>query len=1201
MTTRYAALIVFALVGALAPPAQAQSLSRQRALDYLQRNAGRHGLSQADVTDLVVTDETTSRRSGVAHVYVRQQIGGVPVVAGAMTVNVAPDGRVLLASGELVPGLALRAPRGGASVSPAQAAEALAADIGLAPTEAFVTVAQKEVGTPGVFLSDGGVSREPVAAALVYAADASGALRLAYEVQIAERAAPHVWLGTVDAASGQVLRRVDLVIHDAFAGDDPAAVAVPAVTTAPLVLAPARPTALAPMFPVEQERTVMGGAAYRVYAAPVAAPIYTTPLPPADARTLASGIEDTDASPYGWHDTNGVAGAEFTITRGNNTHSYTDTNDDDAPDAGGSPDGTATLQFDFPLNLAEAPATYRPAAVTNLFYWTNLLHDVYYQYGFDEAAGNFQQNQYGRGGAATNDAVLAEAQDGGGTENANFYTPIDGGCGALGCFPRMQMYLGDTATPDVDGDLDNHVIAHEYTHGLSKRLTGGPTTECLQNSEQMGEGWSDWYGLMVTMDADDTRADRRTVGNYLFGQPVSGAGIRPAPYSTSFTINNFTYQRTRTAVAPHGVGFIWSTILWEATWDMIAAHGFSPDVYNAAGTAGNQMMLNLVTEALKMQPCSPGFVDGRDAILAADEALYNGDHVELLYAAFARRGLGLGASQGSSGSNADNTESFIEPEEIAPTAVTNLTVAPNGDYVTLRFTATGDDGSVGTAATYRVRRASTPILTDAAFDAATPVPVTAAPAVAGTPEAIAAAGLAYSTTYCFALKVADESLNVSPLSNSVCTTTLAAPTATVPSAPISVVTPTTATATLTLSNAGPSDLRFSLALEETTARPAPATPTGPAAPAVEREKGFGEAVGAPQLRGSGGPDAFGYRWTDSNEPGGPVYAFTDISATGTPVTLSDDSASPAIPLPFAFSFYGVDYSTVFISSNGHLTFGTASTDFSNDPVPTAATPNNFVAGYWDDLNPGAGGQVDYQTMADGSFVVQYTAVPRYGGTTGTVTMQVILSASGAITYQYQSVPTTNNSATIGIENATGTDGLQIAFNAAYAQASLAVRIAALFVETDVTAGLIPAGQSQAIQLLFDATGLAPGTYTANLTVTTNSTNAPTTVIPVTLTVGAVSADAGPLSFEGTHLLGAVYPNPAPGAARMDLAVAEAQTVRVELYDALGRRVGVVFDGPVAARTNVPLAVSSGSLAAGTYVLRVVGETFSDARRLTVVR
>ncbi len=100
-----------------------------------------------------------------------------------------------------------------------------------------------------------------------------------------------------------------------------------------------------------------------------------------------------------------------------------------------SPDGGAALKFDFPIDFTEHAQTYRDAATTNLFYANNMIHDLAYQYGFDEASGNFQTNNYGRGGTGT-DYVRAEAADGNGTNNANFNPPTnDGGT------PRMQMYL----------------------------------------------------------------------------------------------------------------------------------------------------------------------------------------------------------------------------------------------------------------------------------------------------------------------------------------------------------------------------------------------------------------------------------------------------------------------------------------------------------------------------------------------------------------------------------------------------------------------------------------------------------------------------------------------------------------------------------------------------------------------------------------
>jgi subtilisin-like proprotein convertase family protein len=275
-----------------------------------------------------------------------------------------------------------------------------------------------------------------------------------------------------------------------------------------------------------------------------------------------------------------------------------------------------------------------------------------YQYGFDEVSGNFQENNYGNGGAGS-DSVNANAQASGNC-NANFGTPADGSN------PTMNMFLCNNSTPSHDGDLDAGVIVHEYGHGVSNRLTGGPSNVgCLNNQEQMGEGWSDIYGLILTIEPGDTGTDARGVGTYLLGQPITGNGVRTQRYSTDFAVNNHTYNDIITAVAPHGVGEVWATMLWDMTWGIIGTDGFDPDVYN--GTAGNNVALSLITEGLKLQPCSPGFVDGRDAIIAADQALYGGAHICTIWEAFARRGLGYSANQGSSGSKTDGTEAFDLP------------------------------------------------------------------------------------------------------------------------------------------------------------------------------------------------------------------------------------------------------------------------------------------------------------------------------------------------------------------------------------------------------------------------------------------------------------------------------------------------------------------------------------------------------------
>ena len=380
---------------------------------------------------------------------------------------------------------------------------------------------------------------------------------------------------------------------------------------------------------------------YRVYAMPVESPNH-------GGRSLEANPDDATASPYGWHDTNGSTGAEYTITRGNNVHAYDDENNNNTP--GYAPDGGAALVFDYPINTTYSQANQsEDAAITNLFYWSNICHDLWYQYGFDEASGNFQENNYGNGGSDS-DYCRSEAQDGSGTCNANMSTPPDGSR------PRMQMYVCN----DRDGDLDNGVIVHEYGHGISIRLTGGAgNSGCLNNDEQMGEGWSDWFGMVMTIEPGDAGTDSRGMGTWLFGQSANGPGIRPHPYSTDLAINPHTYDDIKNEVAPHGVGSVWCAMLWELTWALIDEYGYDTDFYGGSG--GNNIAMALVTEGLKLQPCSPGFVDGRDAILAADAALYGGANECLIWEAFAKRGLGFSANQGSSASKNDGTEAFDLP------------------------------------------------------------------------------------------------------------------------------------------------------------------------------------------------------------------------------------------------------------------------------------------------------------------------------------------------------------------------------------------------------------------------------------------------------------------------------------------------------------------------------------------------------------
>jgi hypothetical protein len=260
---------------------------------------------------------------------------------------------------------------------------------------------------------------------------------------------------------------------------------------------------------------------------------------------------------------------------------------------------------------------------------------------------------------------------------------------------------GTNISLDKDGSLDNGIIGHEYGHGISNRLTAGPSnTGCLNNSEQMGEGWSDYVGMMITIEPGDQGADARGIGTFATGAPITGGGIRPTHYSTDMSINNSTYNRISSVSIPHGVGYVWATMIWDMTWDLIDANGGTiGDVYT--GTSGNNIAMQLVLDGMKLQPCNPGFVDGRDAILLADRLSNGGANQCLIWEAFARRGLGVSAVQGSSNNVNDGTEAFDVPTTpgclLSTSEVdinSNFSIYPNPSNGNINISSIVDAGDV---------------------------------------------------------------------------------------------------------------------------------------------------------------------------------------------------------------------------------------------------------------------------------------------------------------------------------------------------------------------------------------------------------------------------------------------------------------------------------------------------------------------------
>ena len=496
---------------------------------HVAKRAGTYGLSSADVSDLEVSSVVPSKSSGLTNVYLQQRVNSIEVSTAMLNVAVTAKGKVLRVASSAVASAGKKANGATPKISDVQAAQRGRGSPGPGAQRLVraATTTQTEPSRART-LREAGISQDPITARLVYQETKKGDLRLAWELVINQLDGEHWWQIRMDAATGDELDKTDWVDEDS----------------------------------------------HRVFPFPTEAPSF-------GGRSLVSNPA-TSASPFGWNDTNGAAGAESTLTIGNNVSAYTDIDNDNMPDAGSSPDGGAGLVFDFPLDLTQAPSTYRPAAVSNLFYANNRIHDVLYRYGFNEAAGNFQVNNYGNGGVG-NDAVNAEAQDGGGINNANFATPPDGSR------PRMQMYLWNLSTPERDGDFDNGIIVHEYGHGVSNRLTGGPsTTSCLSNQEQGGEGWSDYLAYMLTMPTGTEPAGGRGIGTYALNQPTNGLGIRTQKYSTNMAINDHTYDAIKTMAVPHGVGEVWATMLWDLTYDLIDEYGFNANLIT--GTRGQQQV-----------------------------------------------------------------------------------------------------------------------------------------------------------------------------------------------------------------------------------------------------------------------------------------------------------------------------------------------------------------------------------------------------------------------------------------------------------------------------------------------------------------------------------------------------------------------------------------------------------------------------------
>ncbi|KAH6592012.1 hypothetical protein BASA50_008295 [Batrachochytrium salamandrivorans] len=259
------------------------------------------------------------------------------------------------------------------------------------------------------------------------------------------------------------------------------------------------------------------------------------------------------------------------------------------------------------------------------------------RHGFTEKAGNFQKDNFGLGGKE-NDPVIINVLNPSKVNNANFFTPADGKSGI------MNMHRYTTATPNRNPGLDNTMVIHEYAHGLSKRLTGGPATAlCLNKVEArgMGEGWSDVMAMIFVAKSSDTATTGIVLGAYVKNNPK---GIRTYPYTTDMKVNPLTYGHLDNRKQFHAIGEVWASLLWEVYWSLVTKHGFATNLYKTEQSEGNIVAMQIIIGGMMIQQCNPTFLAARDAIISADVNRYQGAHKCDIIKAFAKRGLGLGAT-----------------------------------------------------------------------------------------------------------------------------------------------------------------------------------------------------------------------------------------------------------------------------------------------------------------------------------------------------------------------------------------------------------------------------------------------------------------------------------------------------------------------------------------------------------------------------
>jgi len=556
--------------------------------------------------------------NGLRTVVWEQQFEGIPVFQSVLVGHITKKGELTSLSSRFLPDLAAAADYGTPARVGIQSAPPISASQAL-------LLAGQNIGaglSPDRVVAAGGpvegylLYRTPEQASvrLVWLPLHRSALRLAWEVLVTKPANQESFQLVIDAQTGQVHLRQNLTCH-------------------------------------------ISDATYSVYDSYSPSPfgpslqIPGNFQPPISNRvTIVTSALDPIASPAGWI----PDGTNITI--GNNMDAFVDRNFDGQPDQP-RPQGTNRV-FTFPLDLTLDPTNYIDASTVQLFWRGNWYHDRLYQLGFTEAAGNYQDNNFGRGGVG-NDRIIGYVQAGAdlGVANNSMFAPAPDGQNG-----RCYMFIFNFPSPYRDGSLDQEVVIHEFTHGTSWRLVGGGMALGSLQGNGMGEGWSDFYSealLNPTNASPDAAYASGGYVTYLFYGLDQNYyyGIRRYPYSTDVSKNPLTFKDIdptqalahkgvplsplfspfdpRSADEVHNQGEVWCVTLWEMHANLVHKYGWA---------IGNELTLQLATDGMKLTPGLPNFLQARDAILLADAIDNGGANANEIWNAFAKRGMGYSAT-----------------------------------------------------------------------------------------------------------------------------------------------------------------------------------------------------------------------------------------------------------------------------------------------------------------------------------------------------------------------------------------------------------------------------------------------------------------------------------------------------------------------------------------------------------------------------